>query len=87
MTDRRRASAYVAKIPPRRESWKANLKVAILLTKGFLLHPQDAFEILLHEYNPRCAFPLSRPELQKVMRYALNAEDRKPRGWMVRDHR
>ena len=87
MSDRRRASAYVAKIPPDRSPWKANFKVAILLTRGFLLPPQDAFEILQQEFNPRCAFPLNHQELQQVMRYALDAEDRRPRGWLARGRR
>jgi len=87
MTDRRRASAYVAKIPYDRSPWKANFKAAILLTRGFLLNPQDAFEILQQEFNPRCAFPLTHPELLQVMRYARDAKDLRPPGWLTRDRR
>ena len=87
MTDRRRASAYIAKIPYDRSPWKANFKAAIILIKGFLLPPNEAFEILLEEYNPRCAFPLTRQELQQVLRYALDAKDLRPQGWLTRDRR
>lgn len=87
MSDRRRASAYVAKIPPDPKPWKANFTVAIILLRGFQLPREEAFEILQEEFNPRCGFRLTHQELQQVFRYALAAEDRRPPGWLCGNRR
>lgn len=88
---RQRAEIYLARIQPttsNRSTWVENFKAAIILVKGFLIPPHEALEILRIQFNPRCLPPILGPEeLEKVVLSALNAEDRRPRGWLSVDLR
>lgn len=91
LTHRQRAELYLNRIQPTmsNRSTRAEIfRAAIILVKGFLIPPQEALEILRVQFNPRCRPPILNPaELEQVVTAALNAEDRKPRGWLSMDQR
>lgn len=60
------ATRYLAKMPPAiqgQNGSNACLKAAIALIRGFCLTPDEAFQILWEDYNPRCVPPWSEDEL------------------------
>jgi putative DNA primase/helicase len=85
----KRASAYLAKKDPaisgsggHRTAWSAALSVTV----GFDLSEDEAYNLLVTEYNPRCDPPWSEKELRhKVSSAAKNSQ--KPRGWLLRTPR
>lgn len=88
---RQRAEIYLARIQPTksdRTTRAQNFYAAIILTKGFLIPPDEAYEILLGQFNTRCKRPILSPEeLKKVVEAAYKSEDRRPRGWLFVDLR
>jgi hypothetical protein len=72
---RRRASAYLARIPGATsgegghgQTWKA----ALAIVRGFRLSEGEAFDLLWSEYNPRCSPAWSEREVRHKITEALN---------------
>jgi replicative DNA helicase len=83
----KRASAYIAKMPEAISGsggHQALWDVALVLTKGFSLSEQDAFDLVNQEYNPRCSPPWS----EKEVRHKIESAARKgkvPQGYLLDD--
>lgn len=86
----RRATAYVAAMPAAvqgKNGSLATLKVALALVRGFCLTREQALEILVEDYNPRCAPPWSFVELSHKVDSALDSVSRVPWGYLMERRR
>jgi hypothetical protein len=84
-----RARKYVAQMPEAISGaggHAATFKAALVLTRGFNLSDGEALALLVNEYNPRCAPPWSRRELQHKIKQARQ-RGRLPAGWLADRHR
>jgi len=78
------ASAWLAAQPPAVEGDGGDAvtyKAALGLVKGFGLSPAVAFDLLVHEYNPRCSPLWSRAALEHKVRSATKASV--PEGYLL----
>lgn len=86
-TDRvRRARAYLAKREPAisgQGGHARTFRTAAALVRGFELPEDVAFDLLWHEYNPRCEEPWSEYELRRKVREAAEKSDM-PHGEILR---
>lgn len=83
----RRASAYLAKMPPAisgSEGHKATFRAAIAL-RGFGLDESAIFGLLWNEYNPRCQPPWAEKELRHKARQAVNNSRAEPGSKLAGD--
>lgn len=79
-----RSSAYLATLPESIESQggqEALWRAALALVKGFGLSVDDAYKMLIEEYNPRCRPPWSEKELQHKVDDAAKAQA--PSGYLL----
>jgi hypothetical protein len=58
-------------------------RVACALVHGFCVEPQEAYELLLSHYNPRCLPPWSEAELRHKVADAGAPTTGKPRGHLL----
>lgn len=82
----KRASAYLAKMPPAisgQGGHHAAFLAAVAMVRGFDLDAGVAFDLLATEYNPRCEPPWSEREL----RHKIDGAERAnlPRGYLLAD--
>jgi hypothetical protein len=80
-----RAVAYLAAMPEAIEGQHgsdATMRAARALVRGFNLSPEDAFDLLWHEYNPRCRPPWPADELRRKIDGAARS-DKVPRGYLL----
>lgn len=80
-----RARRYLASCEPAisgQGGQRALFWAALTMTRGFLLNPSDAADLILADYNPSCVPPWSESE---VRRYCENASRfrEKPLGWLL----
>ena len=81
----KRASAYLAKMPESvsgQSGHSALWNAAFTLVKGFELDPEDAFTLLMREFNPRCQPEWSEKEIVRKVRQATTARES---GGFIRD--
>jgi hypothetical protein len=79
-----RARAYATKVPPAitgQNGHNTTFKLAVKLTRGFNLSPEDAFPIL-KEWNEACQPPWSDADLWHKLKSA-DASGTEPRGTML----
>lgn len=84
-----RASAYLASMPPAISGsggHQATIRAAVALVRGFDLAAEEALEVLLRDYNPRCRPPWSRAALLHKVRSAARA-DRVGRGYLLTERK
>ena len=79
-TEKRRfyATQYLSKMSPAIQGQNGSgacLKAAIALIRGFCLDPNDAFNLLWTDYNPRCIPPWSEGELMHKIEAAEHGVD------------
>jgi len=70
-----RAKAYLAKMPSAisgQGGHNATFAAACVLVRGFALDEEDAYEILVSDYNPRCEPPWAEWELRHKVRSAMD---------------
>jgi hypothetical protein len=70
-----RARAYLEKMPSAisgHGGHNATFAAACVLVRGFALSEEDAYEILVSDYNPRCEPPWAEWELQHKVRSAMD---------------
>jgi hypothetical protein len=80
-----RASKYLERMPGAISGsggHSATFKAACVLMRGFGLPADVALQLLVDEYNPRCAPPWSLPELRHKVRQAYQ-RSRLPFGFLV----
>lgn len=73
-----RASAYLAKCQGAvsgSAGHSQTFSVAVALVRGFDLNPDLAYDLLLHEFNPRCSPPWSEKELRHKIDDAQHKAD------------
>jgi hypothetical protein len=58
-------------------------RVACALIHGLCVDPQEAYQLLLAHYNPRCEPPWSQAELRHKVASACTAATGKPRGYLL----
>ena len=84
-TKLKRASAYLARMPESisgQNGHAALWNAAFVLVKGFQLDPQDAHDLLMSEYNPRCQPEWSGKQIAHKIR-GVNASHES--GGFIRD--
>ena len=82
----KRASAYLAKMPPAisgQGGHDATFAAAVALVRGFDLDPGDAYDLLAAEFNPRCLPLWSERDLRHKIDGAARAAV--PRGYLLSD--
>jgi len=86
----RRASGYLARIPPaiagsggHDQTWDAVIKVV----RGFALDEETAFRLLRAEYNPRCTPPWPEKDLRHKIRDAIDKATMPPWGCLLGEER
>lgn len=82
-----RAALYLEKMPPAisgSDGHGATMRAALVLVRGFDLSEEDALDLLVHEYNPRCQPPWSVRELRHKVTSAAKA-GRVGRGYLLSD--
>jgi len=80
-----RAKAYLAKIPPAIEGQggsRQTFMAVLAMVRGFSLPEQDALDLLLSEYNPRCQPPWEAKELERKVRDAEQSAI--PAGYLLK---
>jgi hypothetical protein len=86
LTVRRRASAYLAALPPAISGCgghNATFLAATALVHGFCLSEREAFGLLKEQYNRRCQPEWSDRELLHKVREAAQVPHRRPYGWLL----
>ena len=86
----RRASAYLAKMPPSVSGsggHDAAYAAAQAMVNGFALDAADAEQLLLAEFNPQCSPPWSDADLIRKVSEAIKSPGDKPRGWLLNAER
>jgi hypothetical protein len=81
----KRAAAYVSAMQPAvsgQGGHRQTFLAALALTRGFNLSPDVALDILLTHFNPRCAPPWSRSDLERKVRDA-HKRGTLPVGWLA----
>ena len=79
----KRAGKWLAKAEPAIQGQEGNSKLytaAVGVAYGFDLPDEQAFDLLMGEYNPRCVPPWSEGEIRKAIRDANAKPHDKPRG-------
>jgi len=81
----RRAAAYVDAMPPAisgQGGHNATYAAATALVHGFGIAPEQALQILLERYNPRCEPPWTEKELRHKVEDAAAKPHDMPFGWL-----
>jgi len=84
-----RARAYLAKMPPAisgHGGHNATFLAARALVCGFALDEDDAFDLLVSDYNQRCEPPWAEWELRHKVRSAINCSTT-PIGYLLDAHK
>lgn len=84
---RERAARYVRAMDPSVQGSNGSAalwRAATTLVHGFDIHPEHATEVLIDEFNHRCAPPWTLAELQRAAWRAHRTPERQPRGHMLR---
>src|SRR5262249_44892148 len=87
---RKRAVAYLAKLPEAVSGsggHNATMWAARVVVWGFGLGPDEGFDLLWSEYNPRCRPPWSEKELQHKCTEADEVPFSRPHGWLRDEER
>ena len=82
----RRALAYLDKIPSAvsgQGGHSTTYTAAVALVHGFEIDPEQALDLLLGHYNPRCAPPWTEKELRHKVEDAAKKSHSRPRGWLL----
>ena len=78
-----RASRYLASWHPEAQNgWTEDFKAAESLCHGFRLHPQEAFQLLRCEFNPRLRNSLSDRDLWNVIQARAGTACSREGGWL-----
>lgn len=81
-----RALDYFKKVQPAisgQNGHAAMFWAARVLVQGFCFSPEDAFQFLIAEYNPRCEPPFNEKEIRHKIDNADRCPFKKPRGWLL----
>jgi len=81
----RRAIAYLDAMPPAvsgQGGHNATYAAATVLVHGFGIAPDQALELLLSHYNPRCQPPWTDKELRHKVEDAASKPHTQPFGWL-----
>jgi hypothetical protein len=84
-TVRRRALAYLEAMPPAISGsggHSATYAAATALVHGFCIPPEEALQMLIRHYNPRCEPPWAEKELRHKVEDAASKAHDNPRGWL-----
>ncbi len=81
----RRAAAYLDAMPPAisgQGGHSTTFAAATAMVHGFGLDPDEALQLLLDRYNPRCEPPWSEKELRHKVNEAATRPHERPFGWL-----
>lgn len=62
----------------------ATYTAAVALVHGFCLGSEQALELLIEDYNPRCQGPWTKKELEHKVDDAITKSHDNQRGWLIR---
>ena len=82
-----RVSRYLSRMEPSVQGQGGSssaYKVACVLTQGFDLDEETAFQLFLLHFNPRCTPPWSDGEVRHKIKDASTAPSGKPRGYLLK---
>jgi len=83
-----RAKSYIAKMPSAisgHGGHNATFAAACVLVRGFALSEEDAYDILVNDFNPRCEPPWVEWELRHKVRNAIDCAST-PLGYLLDTH-
>jgi hypothetical protein len=82
-----RGIKYLNCIPPAIQGQRgsdAAFKAGLVLTQGFAMDEEKAFQLFMQYFNPRCAPPWPEKEARHKIRDAARANTVRPRGYLLK---